>query len=485
MKQNLTMEVGVNALRTIVVIGGGVTGLSTTYYLQKSVQKNNLDVKIVLIEGSDRLGGKIRTLHDGEFTMESGADSIVTRKTNVAPLIEELGLQDEVVYNATGISYIYTEGKLKQIPKDSVFGIPLSIESLAKTDLVSAEGKVEALKDLYIPNDKFTKDDSVGDFLEAFLGKELVEKQISPVLSGVYSGKLDDLTIASTLPYLIDYKNEYGSIIQGLSANKAQFQGKGDKKFMSFKNGVSALIDSMEQNLSDIEIIKGIQAERVDKHGDQYRVSLANGRHVDADVVVLGTMHSTAQALLQDEELNEDFNQLFNSSLISVYLGFDIPDSQLPADGTGFITNNSDDVKCNACTWTSRKWAHTSERQRLLVRLFYKSSGPHYDTLIKLSEEELLEVALHDIQISLGITGQPLTYDVTKWHDVMPNYHIRHHQIVESLEEKMATHYPNVILAGCSYYGVGIPDCIANGEKTAELIHEKLSSNSSTKSLMN
>lgn len=472
------MEAGVNALRTVVVIGGGMTGLSTAYYLQKSIMKNNIDVKIVLIEGSERLGGKIRTIHAGDFTMESGADSIVTRKTNVAPLIEELGLQDEVVYNATGISYIYTEGKLKQIPKDSVFGIPLNIESLAKTELISAEGKVDALKDLYTPNDKFTKDDSVGEFLEAFLGKELVEKQISPVLSGVYSGKLDDLTIASTLPYLIDYKNEYGSIIQGLSANKAQFQGKGDKKFMSFKNGVSALIDAMEQNLSDIEIIKGIHAERIDKQGDHYRVVLANGRIVDADMVVLGTMHSTAQALLQDEELNEDFNQLFNSSLISVYLGFDIPDSQLPADGTGFITANSDDVKCNACTWTSRKWAHTSEHQRLLVRLFYKSSGPHYENLIKLTEEELLEVAMQDIQISLSITGEPVTYDVTKWHDVMPNYHIRHHQIVQSLEKKMANHYPNVILAGCSYYGVGIPDCIANGEKTADLIVEKLSSNS-------
>jgi oxygen-dependent protoporphyrinogen oxidase len=463
-------------LKTVVVIGGGMTGLSTAYYLQKSIQNNNLDVNIVLVEASDRLGGKIRTLHDGDFTIESGADSIVTRKTNVAPLIEELDLQDEVVYNATGISYIYTEGKLTPIPKDAVFGIPLSIESLAKTELISAEGKVEALKDLYTPNDRFTKDDSVGEFLEAFFGKELVEKQISPVLSGVYSGKLDDLTIASTLPYLIDYKNEYGSIIQGLSANKARFQGNGDKKFMAFKNGVSALIDSMEEHLSDTEIIKGVQAERVEKQGAQYRVSLANGRIVDADIVVLGTMHSTAQALLQNEQLDEDFNQLFNSSLISVYLGFDIPDSQLPADGTGFITANSDDVKCNACTWTSRKWAHTSEHQRLLVRLFYKSSGPHYDTLIKLSEEELLKVALQDIQSSLGITGQPITYDVTKWHDVMPNYHIRHHQIVKSLEKKMANSYPNVILAGCSYYGVGIPDCIANGEATAKIIMEQVSS---------
>ncbi len=465
-------------MKTVVVIGGGITGLSTAYYLQKNMQNNNLEVNIVLVEANDRLGGKIRTLHEGDFTMESGADSIVTRKTNVAPLIEELGLEDEVVYNATGISFIYTEGKLKQIPKDSIFGIPLSIESLAKTELISAEGKVEALKDLYTPNDKFTKDDSVGDFLEAFFGKELVEKQISPVLSGVYSGNLDDLTIASTLPYLIDYKNEYGSIIQGLSANKAKFQGNGDKKFMSFKGGVSALIDAMEQYLSDTEIIKGIHAERVEKQGDQYRVTLVNGRSLDADMVVLGTMHSTAKALLQDEVLNEDFNQLFNSSLISVYLGFDIPDSQLPADGTGFITANSNDVKCNACTWTSRKWEHTSEHQRLLVRLFYKSSGPHYDTLIKLSEEELQKVALEDIQISLGITGQPITYDVTKWHNTMPNYHIRHHQIVESLEKKMASHYPNVILAGCSYYGVGIPDCIANGEKTAAIIMERLSANS-------
>jgi oxygen-dependent protoporphyrinogen oxidase len=288
---------------------------------------------------------------------------------------------------------------------------------------------------------------------------------------------LSELTIASTLPYLIDYKNEYGSIIQGLSANKAKFQANGDKKFMSFNGGVSALIDSMEEHLSETEIIKGIRAENIEKHGGKYRVTLADGRSLDTDFVVLGTMHSTAQLLLRDEVLDEDFNQLFNSSMISVYLGFDIPDSQLPANGTGFITANSDDVLCNACTWTSRKWEHTSGQQRLLVRLFYKSSGPHYDSLIKLSEEELLKVALKDIQTSLSITGQPVTYDVTKWHDVMPNYHKLHHQIVVSLEKKMTDRYPNVILAGCSYYGVGIPDCIANGEKTAEHILEQLISN--------
>ncbi|MCJ8012382.1 protoporphyrinogen oxidase [Paenibacillus sp. KQZ6P-2] len=460
-------------MKKVVVIGGGITGLSTAYYLQKDAQGSGTDIHITIVEASEQLGGKIRTVHDGEFTMETGADSIVTRKTNAMDLIEELGLKDKVVYNATGISYIYSDGKLKQIPKDAVFGIPTSIESLATTELVSAEGKVEALKDLYTPNERFTKDDSVGDFLEAFFGKEFVDKQIAPVLSGVYSGKLSDLTIASTLPYLIDYKNEYGSIIKGFSENKAKFQSGSGKKFLSFENGVSELIDGLENALTaaGAVILKGTAAEALKPldHG-RYEVSLMDGRSLDADAVVISTLSASAQKLLGNSDLDEEFNQFENSSLISVYMAFDVPDRELPADGTGFITSDSNDVKCNACTWTSRKWEHTSTEGRLLVRLFYKSTNPHYEELVKLSDEELLQVGMDDIKTSLGITSQPLTYDVTKWHEVMPNYHITHHQIVKTLEVKIEELYPHVLLAGCSYYGVGIPDCIANGMATAEKI---------------
>lgn len=461
-------------MKTVVVIGGGITGLSTMYYLQKEIQAENLNAKLVLVEADDTLGGKIRTFHDGEFIMETGADSIVTRKSNVAPFIDELNLQDEVVYNATGKSFIHVDGQLKLIPEDTLFGIPMSLESLAKTDLISAEGKVEALKDFYTKNETFTKNDSIGLFLESFLGKELVQKQISPVISGVYSGKLSDLTIASTLPYLLEYKNEYGSIIKGLSENKNRFASSGGSKFLSFKHGVSTLIDTLESKLTGVELIKGVKAEKIEKHPPQYRITLANGREIEADIIVLSTLHSSAQSLLRDEELDEDFNQFINSSLISIYLGFDVPDTQLPQTGTGFIVAESSDLLCNACTWTSRKWDHTSEKNHLLVRLFYKSSIPSYPSLQQMSEEELVNVALQDIKRSLGITGKLITHNVTKWQDTMPNYHIKHHQIVQSLEQKMAQKYPHVILAGCSYYGVGIPDCIANGEKTAQWIAERL-----------
>ena len=451
-------------MKTVLVIGGGITGLSAMYELQKWKRENDADVRLILAEASSELGGKICTVREGSFVMEAGADSIVARKANTMSFIEELGLENEVVYNATGRSFIYVDGELKLIPSDAVFGIPASVESLANTTLVSAKGKVEALKDIYTKNETFTKNDSIGAFMEHFLGKELVEKQIAPVLSGVYSGKLSELTIASTLPYLIDYKEKYGSIILGLEANKEKFQSGSGKKFISFRNGLSTLIDAYEEKLKDVEIIKTVTACKIDKDKHRYKVSFENHESVVADQVVLSIPHTSAAKLFDDQELVNEFSQLTTSSLISVYLGFDVPDHILPAEGTGFITANNHELSCNACTWTSRKWEHTSEQGNLLVRLFYKSSHPSFPALTKMKESELIQVALDDIKKSLGITAEPVSREVTNWLDSMPNYRITHPRSVEEIERKLEKYYPGIVLAGCSYYGVGIPDCIENGK---------------------
>ncbi|HSP21069.1 MAG TPA: protoporphyrinogen oxidase [Planococcus sp. (in: firmicutes)] len=457
-------------MATVAIIGGGITGLSAAHYLEKLKQDQNLELDLVLIEGDAQLGGKIHTVDNGEFIMEIGADSIVARHASVLQLVEELELQDKVVYNGTGISYLYANNKLHAIPADSVFGIPMDKEALFSSTLVSEQGKLEALKDFESKNETFTRNSSLGEFLRAFLGEELVEKQIAPVLSGVYSGSLDDLTLATTLPYLVDYKNDYGSIIKGFEANKAHFQGAANKKFISFDKGMAVLIDRFEEMLHDTKIVKGEPVSAVVKQGDGYVIELAGGNVIGADFVVLATPHQVAQEVLELEELNEEFRKLTNSSLISVYLGFDIADEKLPKDGTGFIVSEGSDVLCNACTWTSRKWRHTSRRNHLLVRLFYKNSNPAYEELKALSEEELVEVALSDIRKSLSIEAQPTTVEVTNWKGLMPNYHMSHKSAVDALEMKMADLVPNVHLAGSSYYGVGIGACIQNGKEVAQAI---------------
>lgn len=454
-------------MATVAVVGGGITGLSAMHYLQQLKKQQNLDLELVLIEQDAELGGKIRTVKDAEFIMETGADSIVARHASVMPLIEELDLKDRVVYNGTGISYLYANNQLHAIPADTVFGIPMDEKALFSSTLVSDEGKRAALRDFETNNETFTHDSSIGEFLEAFLGKELVDNQIAPVLSGVYSGNLHELTLASTLPYLVDYKNKYGSIIKGLEANKQHFQGTANKKFISFDGGMAVLIDRLEEKLDEATIIKGVATEAVMKTEDGYEVKMADGRSVLADYVILATPHEAAESLLKEKALEPEFGQLLNSSLISVYFGFDLPDAQLPADGTGFIVSQDTDLLCNACTWTSRKWSHTSRNGNLLVRLFYKSSNPSYSRLKDLSESELAEAALTDIQKSLGIDAKPVSIEVTGWKNLMPNYTMQHKTAVSALEEKMAELVPNVKLAGASFYGVGIGACIQNGKDLA------------------
>ena len=461
-------------MKKVVVVGGGITGLSVMHYLHQLKNEKSLQFEMTLIESNEYLGGKIHSVHKDDFIMEVGADSIVARHESVLPLVEELGLEDELVYNATGISYLYTNNELHAIPADSVFGIPTSVESLESSTLVSDEGKEEALKDLDMPNEGFTKESSIGSFLKHFLGEELVEKQVAPVLSGVYSGDLDKLTMETTLPYLVDYKNQYGSIIKGLGANKEQFQKSANKKFISFKDGLSTLIDGIEKELIDSTIIKGAYVTNIEQKDSMYYVSLSDHQVVEADYVILATPHDVAQKVLKHKELDTDFNKLKNSSLISIYLGFDIPDEKLPAEGTGYIVSENSDVKCNACTWTSRKWTHTSKNSKLLVRMFYKSTNPEFTQMKHMTEEQLIEVAMKDIRNSLKLDGVPQVVEVTKWNDMMPNYHLQHAEAIKSLEKKMNDLFPQIILAGCSYYGVGIGPCIKNGKETAERIIDNI-----------
>lgn len=461
-------------MKTAVIIGGGITGLTAMYYLQKLKTERRLDLELILVEQNNDLGGKIHTVKSGEFIMETGADSIVARNEAVMPLLKELDLQDEIVYNATGSSYIYANSRLHLIPEDTVFGIPASLESLFSSTLISTKGKIAALRDLITTNNQFTKESSIALFLESFLGKELVENQISPVLSGVYSGRLDKLTLASTLPYLVDYKNQYGSIIKGLSKNKKRFQASGNKKFISFKNGLSTLINRLEEELGSATILKGISTTNLTKKGDRYEISFTNHKPIAADFVVISTPHQVTQKLLANKQLDMDFNQLTNSSLISIYAGFTIPDSVLPANGTGFIVSGHSDLHCEACTWSSRKWAHTSKNQHLLVRLFYKSSNPFYESLNKMSELEIVQAALSDIEKSIGVKEKPETVEITYWNELMPNYNLNHSKAVQSIKQKLNALFPNVIAAGASYYGVGIGACIKNGKETAEFIAEKI-----------
>ena len=456
-------------MKTVLILGGGITGLSTAYELEKQINEQE-EVNIILADASSKLGGKIRTEKQDDFIMETGADSIVSRKIVPTGIIEELGIQDEVVYNSVGTSYLFVDGTLKQIPADSVFGIPASIRALVESELVSAEGKVEALKDYYTNDRKFTGTDSIGEFLSYYLGKELTEKQIAPVLSGVYSGNLNDLSIQSTMPYLLEYKERYGSILKGIEKNKERFLGNNEKKFLSFQNGLSTIIGAFEKQLTRTEIMLSHEAVEIVSLDNQYVVRFNNGSEVTADYVVLSIPHNKAEKLFVNEQIIDAFSDFQMNSIITVYLGFKVPDEILPENGTGFITTPNESLICGACTWTSRKWKHTSKNGNLLVRLFYKNNHPRFAEIKEMGNEELIDLALSDLEKSLQLNEKPIVSNITKWMNQMPTYQKSHPETVEKLEKILENDFPGIFIAGCSYYGAGIPDCIENGRETAKKV---------------
>lgn len=461
-------------MKTVVVVGGGITGLCTMHYLRRYAQELDTPLRLILAEKNGYLGGKMHTEYDKGFIMETGADSIVARYPGVLDLVKELDFESELVYNETGVSYIHTNNKLHAIPAGSTFGIPMGIDSLNASTLISEEGKKRVLKDFELPNTGFTKESSIGEFLEYFLGKEIVEKQIAPVLAGVYSGDLYQLSLASTLPYLVDYKNKYGSIIKGFEANREQFEKAANKKFISFRNGLSALINRLEELMPEVEICKNTATTSIKKHNSGYEVLFDNRPSVLADAVVLAVPNQVVRGVLKDEELDKQLSKFTNASAITMYLGFDVPDSVLPADGTGFIVSHNSDLVCNASTWTSRKWKHTSANGNLLIRLFYKNNNPRYEELAAMSEEELTKVALKDVKNSLNIEEEPVVVNVEKWINSMPKYDLAHNEALQVVQDELEDKYPNLFIAGCSYFGVGIGACIENGKITAKKIFNVL-----------
>lgn len=460
-------------MKTIVVVGAGITGLCTMYRLQKELQQNNRQARLVLVEKNDYVGGKIHSIYEDGFIMETGADSMVARHPGVLELILELGFEHELIYNETGVSYIHTNNELHAIPAGSTFGIPMSVEALMASTLISEEGKKRALQDLEMRDNPFTKESAIGEFLEYFLGKEIVKKQIAPVLAGVYSGNLYQLSLASTLPYLVDYKNEHGSIIKGFEANREQFEKSASKKFISFRNGLSSFTEHIESSLTDVEVKKGVATKRVTKTAERYIVELEN-EEIEADIVVLAIPNNVVRTVLQDAALDEQLEKFTTASAITLYAAYDVPDSVLPADGTGFIVSHNSDLVCNASTWTSRKWPNTSREAKLLVRLFYKNINPRYEELAAMSDEELTNVAQADIRMSLNIKDAPKIVNVTRWINQMPRYDLAHREALLAVEQELQVRYPNILLAGCSYYGVGIGACIQNGEKTARAIFQAI-----------
>jgi protoporphyrinogen/coproporphyrinogen III oxidase len=450
----------------VVIIGGGITGLTAAYYLQKEIKEKGLPIESILLEASHRLGGKIQTTVRDGFVIERGPDSFLARKTSASRLVKEVGLENQLVHNATGKSYVLVKGRLHQIPGGAVMGIPTKIAPFVTSGLFSPFGKLRAALDFILPRSQEENDQSLGQFFRRRFGDEVVENLIEPLLSGIYAGDIDQLSLLATFPQFYQIEQTYGSLILGMrkSAQEQKVSQKKEDKgiFLTLKSGLHSLVEAVENHLDSGTVLKGIRVEQVEKQGNSYSLQLSNGNTMKADAVVVAVPHSAVASMFSQYEFFRPFKDMHATSVATVAMAFSSDAIKKDIDGTGFVVSRNSDYSITACTWTHKKWPHTTPKDKVLLRCYVGRAGD--ESIVDQSDDEIVKVVLDDLNKIMNITSQPDFSIVTRWKHSMPQYTVGHKQRLDHIKEKMKAELPGIFLAGSSYEGLGLPDCIDQGE---------------------
>ncbi len=466
----------------VVVIGGGITGLTVAYYLQKEAREKGLDIKCTLLEASHRLGGKVQTVERDGFVIERGPDSFLARKQSASRLVNEVGLGDKLVNNTAGKSYVLVNGKLHPMPGGSIMGIPTQIGPFITTGLFTPIGKLRAAMDFVLPRTPGESDQSLGQFFRRRLGDEVVENLIEPLLSGIYAGDIDQLSLMSTFPQFHQVEQKYRSLILGMKQTtppkpKLNGQTKSAPKgqFLTVSTGLQSFIDAIEAKLELGTVFKGIKVEGIEKHNHHYLLKLNNGEEMTADSVVVATPHHVTQSIFNEYSFFNSFKDMPSTSVATVAMAFPEEAINKDIDGTGFVVSRNNDYIITAVTWTHKKWPHTTPEGKVLLRCYVGKAGD--EAIVDQSDDEIIKVVLDDLNKTMNITDQPEFSIVTRWKDAMPQYTVGHKDRVEYVKKNVAEHLPGVFLAGSSYEGIGLPDCIDQGEEAVKKVLEYLKVN--------
>ncbi|QQK75641.1 protoporphyrinogen oxidase [Salicibibacter cibarius] len=458
----------------IAIIGGGITGLSALHEIEKQRAESGRQVEVNLYEKGAALGGKISTLHRDGFTIERGPDSFITRKPEMLSLVEELGLSDRLVKNHTGQAYIASNGEFHPIPEGSVMGIPTRAVPFLRSPLLTKKGKMRAAADLWLPAKKEKDtDESLGLFFRRRFGDELVDRLLEPLLSGLYAGELNELSLEATFPQFRQMGVKHRSLIQAsrsMAKKRQQSTGTGQKTglFRTVKGGLSVIVDEMEKAASKGTIHREKQLQEIIPGEEKgYTLYFADGTKTEADEVILTVPHQAVADVLPSLSVGAEMKSLPGASVATVAIAFPALSLREPVNGTGFLIpkGEGDNGVLKAVTLVHHKWPHLVPDGNVLLRCFV--GRPGNDAIVRDPDETVIAQTLNELRKFLDIQGEPLFADVTRWKSAMPKYTVGHQSRVDTWESALADEYPGVHIAGTFYRGVGLPDCVRQGRDVA------------------
>ena len=483
----------------VVVVGAGIAGLAAAYKLYRL----DPELRVTLVEAQQRLGGVIETVREDGYVLEEGPDLFLGGKPGGWDLACALGIEGRLQGTKKGVggAFLLSRGRLSRLPEGLTGLVPTKMIPFVRTRLISPLGKLRVAADFVIPARRDDGDETVESFVVRRLGREMYERIVEPLLSGIFAGDGSRLSVLATFPHMRAAEREHGGMGRAMLAGKkkeraARARGRAtapaptgakarrpdQNGFVSFPGGQREMVDALEhaltspQALARVEIRTSTPATMLTELPDgEWRVTLGYDESIDADAVILAVPSYAAATLLRavDPTCASVMREIEYVSTATVSIAFRCEDVPHALDGTGWTTPRIERRPVMACTWSSSKFEHRAPEGVALFRAFL-GDATNRDVTTR-SDAELVSLVRTELRDVLGITAEPIKVHLKRYERAMPQYNLGHLERVSAIEHHISRHR-GLAIAGNSYRAVGIPDVIASGERAAGAVLAELRS---------
>jgi oxygen-dependent protoporphyrinogen oxidase len=435
-----------------VVVGGGIAGLAGAWELAKAGHD------VVVLEASDRLGGKIRTTPFAGRPVDEGADAFLARVPAGAQLAKEVGLGDDLVSPATGHASLWVGGRLRPIPGGHVLGVPVDLRAVARAGVLSPLGLARAAVEPYLPGRPLAdgEDVAVGRLVARRFGREVQERLVDPLLGGINAGRSEELSIDVGAAQLAAAARADRSLGRGLRALRAANPPDPSAPvFYAPAGGMQRLVDGLATNLAaaGVELRTGEAVTDLASLGAD-RVLVAVPAHEAAGLVA--PLSERAAAVLGD---------VGYAGVVLVTIAYRRADLAAPLTGSGFLVPRREGRFITAASVFSNKWPALDDPDLVIVRASAGRFGD--DRPLAMDDAAVVDRVHAEVAEALGIRGLPQHVRVSRWPRSFPQFRPGHRRRMADVHAMLAADAPGVAVAGAYVDGVGIPTVIGSAQAAA------------------
>lgn len=459
-------------MKSVVIIGGGVSGLAAAYRLQQVAP----ECAVTLLEQRDRPGGTAWTLREEGFQLEIGPNGFLDTKPSTFEWCRDLGLSGELVTasaTAARNRFLFWNGRLRPLPG--------GLLSFLGTPLLSWRAKFGLILERFRRAPSLPADESIHAFAQRRAGREVADLLADAIVTGIFAGDAKLLSLPACFPRLAALEREHGSVLKGLAQaakeRRKQAQASGQPyqrpgKMWSFPGGLRRLVEAAAGQLKKPPLC-GVTARRLEKMGPRWFVHGAGAERWEADAVVLACPAHQQAALLCDvaPALAEMVAAIPYNRVAVVGLGYRSADVPQALDGFGYIAPQHTRRDVLGVQWCSSIFADRAPPGAVLLRAM--CGGWQRAEMVGWDDERLSGAVRAELRLALGISAAPIFQRIIRWDRAIPQYHVGHLERVARIEQLAAQH-PGLFLGGNAYHGVALNDCTEQGAVLAQRVSEFL-----------